>query len=178
VKSISGAFNLPRQQRERVSNGKLQIEAHFILRLFVHGARRKWALISQAQPRLLPSTIPRFCNANTISFQFIRGGSLSSRPPFLWATFSISISCTILHHSFGIMLSTPLTAVLALATLSSASVLPNAKRDATILKLPVITVNQTCPLSKRQDAVSLANIQTGTRYLISCERSHDQPGDL
>ncbi|KAH8747426.1 aspartic peptidase domain-containing protein [Hyaloscypha sp. PMI_1271] len=65
------------------------------------------------------------------------------------------------------MLSTPLTAVLALATLSSASVLPNAKRDAPILKLPVTTVNQTCPLSKRQDAVSLANIQTGTRYLIS-----------
>jgi hypothetical protein len=73
------------------------------------------------------------------------------------------------------MLSTHLTAVLALTTLSAASALPNAKRDSTILKLPVTTVNQTCPsLSKRQDPVSLANTQTGTSYLISCKSYHGQ----
>ena len=38
--SISGAFDLPRQKMETVSNGKLQIAAHFILRLFVHGAKK------------------------------------------------------------------------------------------------------------------------------------------
>ncbi|KAE9366455.1 acid protease [Stipitochalara longipes BDJ] len=66
------------------------------------------------------------------------------------------------------MLSVHLTAVLALTTLSAASVLPNIdKREGSVLKLAVAAVNQPSTLAKRQDDVSLANVQTGTRYYIS-----------
>ena len=70
------------------------------------------------------------------------------------------------------MLSTLLVLGLSLAPLSSASTLPNTKRDSGILKLPVAAVNTTQLLPskhRRQDAVALANVQTGTRYVITCK---------
>ncbi|KAF2494423.1 acid protease [Lophium mytilinum] len=68
------------------------------------------------------------------------------------------------------MLSTLLTLCLSLAPLSSASALPNTKRGSGILALSVAAVNTTQLLPskhKRQDAVALANVQTGTRYVVT-----------
>jgi len=68
------------------------------------------------------------------------------------------------------MLSTLLVLSLSLAAVSTGSTLANVKRGPGILRLPVQGVNPG-PLQKpkRQEPVSLANVQDGTRYLISCE---------
>jgi len=66
------------------------------------------------------------------------------------------------------MLSIHLAISLSLAALSTSSTLPNIKRGPGILRLPVQGVN-TAPFqkSKRQEPVSLANVQNGTQYVIS-----------
>ena len=68
------------------------------------------------------------------------------------------------------MRSTLLALSLSLAALSTGSTLANIKREPGILRLPVQGVNPgPFQKSKRQLPVSVANVQDGTRYLISCE---------